>query len=105
MMKDKRIVLLGAGNVAHHLAPALLKAGVNLCQIYSRTVEAARELGMKTGISYTSDVVAIYPDCDIYIFCVSDDALVSLYITELNREVTRLNNENKELQNKLSSLQ
>ena len=44
MMKDKRIVLLGAGNVAHHLAPALLKAGVNLCQIYSRTVEAAREL-------------------------------------------------------------
>ncbi len=78
-MKDKRIVLLGAGNVAHHLAPALLKAGVNLCQIYSRTVEAARELGMKTGISYTSDVVAIYPDCDIYIFCVSDDALVSLY--------------------------
>ncbi len=50
MMKDKRIVLLGAGNVAHHLAPALLKAGVNLCQIYSRTVEAARELGMKTGI-------------------------------------------------------
>lgn len=78
-MKDKRIVLIGAGNVASHLAPALLKAGANLCQIYSRTQESARELGMKTGITYTSDIFAIYPDCDIYIFCVSDDALLNLY--------------------------
>lgn len=77
-MKDKKIVLIGAGNVAHHLAPALLKAGINLCQIYSRTIESARELGIKTGITYTSDIFAIYPDCDIYIFCVSDDALPSL---------------------------
>ena len=78
-MKDKRIVLIGAGNVAHHLAPALLKAGMNLCQIYSRTIESARELGKKTGITYTADITAIYPDCDIYIFCVSDDALLPLF--------------------------
>ena len=69
-MKNKKIALIGAGNVAHHLAPAFLKAGMNLCQIYSRTIEAAQELGKKTGITYTADVYAIYPDCDIYIFCV-----------------------------------
>lgn len=86
-MKNKRIVLIGAGNVAHHLAPALLKAGVNLCQIYSRTIESARELGMKTGITYTSDILAIYPDCDIYIFCISDDALLPLYKSiRINKE-------------------
>lgn len=78
-MKDKRTVLIGAGNVAHHLAPALLKAGINLCQIYSRSIESARELGRKTGITYTADIFAIYPDCDIYIFCVSDDALLPLF--------------------------
>ena len=66
-MRDKKIVLLGAGNIATHLAPALLKAGLNLCQIYSRTPEAARELGKKTGISFTSEMADIYPDCDIYI--------------------------------------
>lgn len=77
-MMNKRIVLIGAGNVAHHLAPALLKAGVNLCQVYSRTLESARELGIKTGITYTSDISAVYPDADIYIFCVSDDVLSSL---------------------------
>lgn len=75
-MKDKNIVLLGAGNVATHLAQALLKAGLNLCQIYSRTPEAARELGKKTGITFTSEIIEIYPDCDIYIFCINDDALL-----------------------------
>ncbi|WP_418310356.1 Rossmann-like and DUF2520 domain-containing protein [Odoribacter laneus] len=78
-MMNKKIVLIGAGNVAHHLAPALLRAGMNLCQIYSRTLESARELGRKTGITYTSDTFAVYPDGDIYIFCVSDDALLSVF--------------------------
>lgn len=78
-MNNKRIVLVGAGNVAHHLASALLKAGLNLCQIYSRSIESARELGRKTGITYTADLFAIYPDGDIYIFCVSDDALLPLF--------------------------
>lgn len=78
-MRNKRIVLIGAGNVAHHLAPALLKSGLNLCQIYSRTIESARELGMKTGISYTADISTVYPDCDIYIFCVSDSMLLTVF--------------------------
>ncbi len=86
-MKDKRIILIGAGNMAHHLAAALLKAGMNLCQIYSRTIESARELGIKTGITYTADIWGIYPDGDIYIFCVSDDALSSLYKSiRINKE-------------------
>lgn len=78
-MMNKKIVLIGAGNVAHHLAPALLRAGMNLCQIYSRTLESARDLGRKTGITYTSDTFAVYPDGDIYIFCVSDDALLFVF--------------------------
>lgn len=77
-MIDRRIALIGAGNVATHLAPALLKGGENLCQIYSRSIESARELGKKTGITYTSDISAVYPDCDMYIFCVSDHALLPL---------------------------
>lgn len=74
-MDEEKIILIGAGNVAHHLAEALLKEGLNLCQIYSRTPESARELGAKTGIAYTSEVKDVYPDGDVYIFCVSDDSL------------------------------
>ena len=78
MMENKRIVLIGAGNVAHHLAHYLIISGANLCQIYSRSMESARDLGRKTGITYTADTFAVYPDCEIYIFCVSDDALPAL---------------------------
>ena len=78
MEQQDKIILIGAGNVAHHLASALLKAGENLCQIYSRTLNAARQLGMKTGISYTAEINEIYPDGDIYIFCVSDDVLPTI---------------------------
>ena len=74
-METDKIILVGAGNVAYHLAPALLRAGMNLCQIYSRTLESARRLGMRTGITYTADAGDVYPDGDIYLFCVSDDSL------------------------------
>ena len=36
---------------------------------------------MKTGIAYTAEMSEIYPDGDIYIFCVSDDSLASLLKT------------------------
>ena len=87
MEQQDKIILIGAGNVAHHLAGALLKAGENLCQIYSRTLDSARQLGMKTGISYTAEVNEVFPDGDIYIFCVSDDALLSLFKSiRINKE-------------------
>ena len=87
MEQQDKIILIGAGNVAHHLAGALLKAGENLCQIYSRTLDSARQLGMKTGISYTAEVNEVYPDGNIYIFCVSDDALLSLFKSiRINKE-------------------
>ena len=80
-MEQERIILIGAGNVAHHLAVNLLKRGANLCQIYSRSLESARELGTRTGVSYTHAVGQIFPDGDVYLFCVSDDALQPLLKT------------------------
>lgn len=78
MLQQERIILIGAGNVAHHLAAVWLRAGLTICQIYSRTMESARGLGAKTGIAYTDEISQIYPDGDIYLFAVSDDALPSL---------------------------
>lgn len=72
---EKRIALIGAGNVAYHIAQTLIGNGFNLCQIYSRSIDSAVELSRKTGITYTTNIQAIYPDCDIYLFAVSDDAI------------------------------
>lgn len=90
-MEIGKIILIGAGNVAHHLAPALLQAGLDLCQIYSRSIESARRLGVRTGVAYTAEINDIYPDGDLYLFCVSDDNLPAvLKSVRVNRDALLL---------------
>jgi len=72
---NEKIVIIGAGNVATHLAKALIKEGNDVCQIYSRSIESARELGIKTGVNYTNNLEEIYSNADIYLFSVSDSAI------------------------------
>ncbi|MCT4601027.1 MAG: DUF2520 domain-containing protein [Marinifilaceae bacterium] len=71
----RKIVIIGAGNVATHLTRTLVKTGYNVCQIYSRTISNARELGSKTGIYFTDNIAEVYKQADIYIFSVSDTAI------------------------------
>lgn len=72
------IVLLGAGRVATHLVPALIEAGHRIVQIYSRTIDAARNLASPLGVAYTDDMEAITTNASIYITCVADEALPSI---------------------------
>lgn len=72
---NRKIVIIGAGNVATHLVKALIKEGFDICQIYSRTHDSARELGLKIGVNYTNELGKIYTNADTYIFAVSDKAL------------------------------
>ncbi|MDR2413655.1 MAG: DUF2520 domain-containing protein [Odoribacteraceae bacterium] len=74
-MEQGKIVLVGAGNVARHLSAALLSAGGNICQVYSRGAASAGELGRRVGAGYTTDPREVIADGDIYLFCTSDDAL------------------------------
>ena len=69
------VVLLGAGRVATHLAPALIGAGYRIAQIFSRTKETARQLAESLEAAYTDEVSEIYKDAHIYIACVADEAL------------------------------
>lgn len=69
------VVLLGAGRVATHLAPALVQAGCNLVQVWSRTEASVRALAEPLDIPYTTDMDAVVTDADVYIACVADGAL------------------------------
>ena len=75
---ERVVVLLGAGRVATHLAPALLSAGYHIAQIYSRTIDAARALAQPLGVSYTDNLDALTSEAHIYIACVADEALPSV---------------------------
>lgn len=75
--REDKIVFIGAGNMATRLALAMREAGCNVCQIYSRTIDSARQLAMRLGehTSYTNSVADITADADLYIFSLSDSAL------------------------------
>ena len=77
--RKERVVFIGAGNLATHLATALHGAGYDIVQIFSRTDTSARQLAERTGCSLTTTrIEEVCPDADIYIFSVSDAALGEL---------------------------
>lgn len=74
----KRVVLVGAGNVATHLGMALQKAGYEIVQVFSRTEHSASALAGQLGTEYTVSMETLRPDADLYIVSVKDAVLQSL---------------------------
>lgn len=72
-----KIVFLGAGNVASHLAPALERGGVGeVCQVYSRTLVSAETLCARLQSARpVCDLSRIVTDADIYIVSLVDHAV------------------------------
>lgn len=75
MVNNKRIVLIGAGNVATHLGLALQAKGCEIVQVYSRTEESASELAEHLQVPYTISLVEVSVDADLYIVAVKDAVL------------------------------
>lgn len=77
MEANKRILLVGAGNLATSLGVALAVAGMPPVAVWSRSQESAMELGRKTG-SPSSCSFDELPPADIVIISVADNALESV---------------------------
>jgi predicted short-subunit dehydrogenase-like oxidoreductase (DUF2520 family) len=77
--RPKRIVLVGAGNVAWHLAPALEQAGHQVEAVYSRKPENAGLLAarLRQARSLSSLDFSAIP-ADVYLLAVADQALPGL---------------------------
>ncbi|WBX73148.1 DUF2520 domain-containing protein [Tenacibaculum pacificus] len=68
-----RIVIIGGGNVALHLANAFSKTKeISLVQMYARNIQQLESL--KKQVDITDDITLLV-DADIYIIAVSDDAI------------------------------
>ncbi|HWY33838.1 MAG TPA: NAD(P)-binding domain-containing protein, partial [Nitrosopumilaceae archaeon] len=72
---SKKIVLIGTGNLGHHLAKLFVKKGHEIIQIVSRSEVSAKAMGLSFFTSHTSDINALNPNADIYILCVSDNEI------------------------------
>lgn len=74
----RKVTMIGAGNVATHLAMALREKGFEIIQIYSRTEESASRLASVTGSSYTANLQEISNESGLKIISVSDHAIAEV---------------------------
>jgi len=70
-----KIVLIGSGNLAVHLGPALIKAGHNLLQVVGRTNTSTAKLASKLSCDFTTNPEEISTKADVYIIALSDEAI------------------------------
>ncbi len=70
-----KIVLIGSGNVAMHLGPALLRAGHRIIQLAGRTEKVTRKLSLRLKCPYTLDPGSISDKADVYILAIKDEAI------------------------------
>lgn len=73
-----RIVCLGSGNVATHMAMAFKSAGAELLQIWSKTLNHAEVLAVQTGATATDKLKDVDRNADLYIIAVKDDAIAEI---------------------------
>lgn len=78
MKQPVEICMLGAGNVATHLARALHDCGYIIKGVMSRTMAHAQELASSVDCPMATDSAKLLPEADVYIFSVKDDALPHL---------------------------
>ncbi len=79
-MTKPKIVIVGAGNVASHIAPALFFAGAgDIVQVCSRSLKSASALTSRIpGAVAAGSLDEIVRDADIYLISVADDAIASV---------------------------
>ena len=84
MVNSKRVVLIGAGNVATHLGVGLQEAGWEVVQVYSRSFASASELASRLEVPFVTSMEDMCTDADIYLVMVKDAALQELIPVMVN---------------------
>lgn len=70
-----KVVCLGSGNVATHLAAAFNGAGMQLVQVWSPNKEHADALASRLNAQGINDMVDLDRTADLYLISVKDDAI------------------------------
>ncbi|MDR3253300.1 MAG: DUF2520 domain-containing protein [Tannerella sp.] len=74
----KKVIFIGAGNVATHLAKAMKDAGYGILQVYSRTTDSAQTLADALRCEVAERIEQVVDSADLYVFALKDDALADV---------------------------
>lgn len=86
MQPKKKIVLIGAGNIAHFLAPRIHGDLFDIIQVFGRSKSNTQQLAQKINTAYTCNVKEMATEANIYIIAVPDNA-----ITEICKNINAYN--------------
>lgn len=75
---DTSVVMVGAGNLATHLARAFYRKGFRIVQVFSRTEASARLLAQEVEADWTTRVADLNPNAQLYVAALTDEALPPL---------------------------
>ena len=71
-------MLVGAGNVAWHLGQQLIRSGLSVTHVWSRSTDKAAALANKLGCPGSAAFQDIPPRAALYLIAVRDDAIASV---------------------------
>lgn len=75
---EPKICIIGSGNVAFHFTQILTQTGFNVVGIYARNHIASLQIAQQNSIKIFEKISEIPTDLDLYLVCVSDDAVVNV---------------------------
>lgn len=70
-----KVVIIGAGHVAYHLAIGFHRIGVQVVQIVNRSKKNGSRLAEKVGARYIPDIRMVDQHADLYLIAVTDAAI------------------------------
>lgn len=76
--KTENIAIIGTGNVGSHLAQALYNDGINIKQLFSRSINKVIAIAEKTDSSPIDNLDQLHDNLDLIIVAVNDDAIRSV---------------------------
>jgi predicted short-subunit dehydrogenase-like oxidoreductase (DUF2520 family) len=71
----QKVVLIGAGNLATHLAVVLSEKRFRVLQVYNRSPQKGQILAATVGADYIADLGSISLNADIYILAITDSVV------------------------------
>lgn len=77
-----KIVIIGSGNVAAHLARAFTQNKLAVEQLFGRNHLRLQEISTELAIPFSTEVLA---EADLYLICVSDDAVAKVSETIVDK--------------------
>ena len=83
-----KAVMIGAGNLATSLAPALVEAGIEISQVFSGTLQSAKRLASvleklesntcNANLEAITDISKLDCQADLYLYAIADNALTEV---------------------------